>query len=387
MGWFRERYDRASATLGGIVSGRGPVGDVGDGFVPVQVGRDDVVMPGERMMTRHMASREKPYLDTAVARFEKASDAEVVRMLGSPEDRGSGIVVSPRGRDRRNDVRRLALAAFSDPRVSSARSPHADGFRTHVAAAMREPARISRLFSGEENVHDANVRMVDDAIDRAAYLGATGRAREVRVETETRAIVSAPDFGKEVSERFARTPKVDLHVPPADLDGRRRWVSGMIRTEAEFVSMGLLHPDDVMAIAASIKGPVPAAPSDVRIGMMSMGVNAGWIERHDHDVAAGIRHLPDAALRHRFRDVPGIVDARIGSDRAAWVANAASIERTREIMASSGIRDFSAAPSHMRSDARNVEAIRQIAADRSDDRRPVPAALASLLTAAGDMSR
>jgi len=312
-------------------------------------------------------------------------------MLGSSEDRAAGIVLSPRGRDRRNDVRRLALVAFSDPRVSSSRSPHAADFRTRVMVAMREPGRISRLFSGHDNVHDANARLVDDAVDRAVYLGATGPGREARITTETRAIMAAPDFEAEVEDRFRHTPRIDLHVPPADPEGRSRWVAGTIRTEAEFVSMGLVHADDVMAIAASIRGPVPTASPDVRIGMMSMGVNAGRIEPHDRDAAVNIRHMPDAALRHRFRDVPGIADATIGPDRAAWIAHAVSMERTREIMASSGIRDFSPLPQHMMSDTRNVEAIRRLDADRAaatpDVRGRGTVARDLAMSSTGNMSR
>lgn len=364
-------------------------GDVGDGFVlSPRAGyapRDPSYVREAETMKKEM----KPLLDAAVGRFEKASDAEVIGMLGSAKDREHGATFPPilprNGAARRNAIRAMTLKAFSDERLDDAKSPHSPAFNSSTRELMRHPVRVAEIFTGKDNFHDVNRQFARGAISSTSYVMAGGKALDARVESETRAIMAAPDFEREIAERFARSPKTDLREPPSDVEGRREWVSGSLRTEAAFLAKGLIRGDDVLYIAASVRGPVPEAGPDARIDTVRATGAALRTGRHDYEDAKNLERLPEAALRHRFRDIPGVEKAEIGRNQADWVARSLSIERTRDVMKSAGIADD---PSRSRSTAgedrtismsreKGLERLHETAGPKAEVRRPGVAAQAA----------
>lgn len=354
----RDVVDRALMATG---LKRTPNGHVGDGYSvlgdggPSRADRDDETLYGHRMRNfgTLMARQEKPYLDAAVARFEKAPDAEIVGMLGRPGSNVEDHAIPASGAARRNGIRDMAMAAFQMSGDGLAGSEHDREFRLIMMGRMRETGHVDRVMSGDRNIHGVNSAVVSDMVDRTVHLQAQGPARDARIESETRAIMAAPDFDEEIASRFRHSPRTDLHRPPSDLEGRRQWVSGELRTEAALIDRNLVDPQDVFDIARLMRGPIPKAPSGAIAGkgMADSIDQIGYVEKFDFDLSKNLVKMPDAALRHRFRDIPGIETAEIGSNREVWIMQASSIERTRERMAMAGMTGASAPADRVRQDA------------------------------------
>ena len=381
--------ERAGTAIGNVLMAAGlrraPNGHVGDGYSVLgrdgysELKKDDENLYGHRMKNfgAIMAMQEKPYLDAAVARFENAPDAEIVRMLGKPGRAGEDHAIPPRGAARRNEIRDMAMAAFQMKGGDLTASGHDREFKGILINRMRDSDHVDRVMSGEENVHEVNSRIVSNMVDRTVHLQAGGSTRDARIEAETHAIMAAPDFDNEIASRFRHSPRTDLRSPPSDVAGRREWVSGELRMEAALIDRNLVDPQDVFDIARTMRGPIPRAPAGAVAGKGMTDfldqASAGYVRGEDFDAAKNLHKMPDAALRHRFRDIPGIETAEIGENREVWIMQAAAIERTRERMSMSGIVDVSAAAGRAGHDVakdRKIEPTEVSASMVGESRRP-----------------
>lgn len=341
---FRRSFDRIVMLAENVAIKTGAITDrpyhVGDGFHVAPNGRFDPRDPADVRSAGQLAAKVKPVLDAAVARFEKAPASEVLEMLGSPADRANGVKIAASGPARRNQIRQMTLAAFADERLDPAVSKHSAGFVEVAKEHMRHPLRAAELMSSGLNVHDANRQFTDAAIDRVAYLMEGGKTRDDRIAAETNDLLKAPDFSEAINDRFSGLPRSDLHGLPKRQEDRRSWVEDHLRTEAEMLSKGLMNPHDVMRAASAIRGTIPESGRGTSIQMPGMEVQTGKNTVQDRENSARMGRMSDTALRHRFREIPGIEQAIIHTretQREVWIMKALAMERTRETMKQNGI--------------------------------------------------
>ncbi len=385
----RRSFDSVVGVVENVAIRTGAIADrpnhVGDGFHVAPDRNFDPRNPADVRRAGRFASEVRPLLDAAVARFEKAPAKEVLEMLGSPEDREIGLKIAASGPVRRNQIRQMTLAAFSDQRLSPGESKHSASFGEATRRLLRDPERVAEMLSGKDNVHDANRRFVGAAVDRVSYVMEGGSARDRRIATETDHIMKAPDFAKEVDDRFAGTPKSDLRGPPVNPEERRSWVESRLRMEAQMLSKGLVNPHDVMLIASAVRGPVPADRRDASVRLPGFDVGTGRMAEGDREASASMRRMSDIALRHRFRDVPGIDQTRIEArevDRDAWIMKALATERTRQVMKDNGIADASVRKDRQ-TETSGVDVEAGIQARTLERSRPTAAVQASFARANG----